>query len=397
MLKVGVWLNEEYSPQEGGGFAYYDKLIKAIDEYKFPEGIEIVFVSTANPQGFKKKLVSLGKINWLTGNIARSVKRFPYSSVKYKMLYSGFREKYKVLQENGIHLLYYPVQAKQFIPDFPFISTNWDLGHITTYPFPEMVQKGEFEEREFWYKQVLPQALAVFAESQSGKEELIRFLNLPASKIEVVPLFAGEFKKVPESEQEKYLQAWKLKRGEYFFYPAQFWAHKNHYNLLLAFSKLREKHREVKLVFTGADKGNLGYIQRLVKELGLQERVVFAGFVSSEMLYTFYTNAIALIMPSFLGPTNMPLLEARELHCAVACSDFAGHREMLGDGALYFQPEKKEQIAAAMEKLLEKDFRIELIQTASASADESIFKIETALERIAFFLVKLKPIRKTWD
>ena len=58
MLKVGVWLNEEYSPQEGGGFAYYDKLIKAIDEYKFPEGIEIVFVSTANPQGLKDQLAN---------------------------------------------------------------------------------------------------------------------------------------------------------------------------------------------------------------------------------------------------------------------------------------------------------------------------------------------------
>ena len=57
-------------------------------------------------------------------------------------------------------------------------------------------------------------------------------------------------------------------------------------------------------------------------------------------------------MPTLLGPTNMPLLEAACLDCPVICSDLEGHREMLGDYALYFNPYSPEDISFTLGSFL---------------------------------------------
>ena len=99
---------------------------------------------------------------------------------------------------------------------------------------------------------------------------------------------------------------------------------------------------------SGADKGNLTYIKEVIKQNHLENNVVFTGFVSDEAIYTFYRNAIALVMPTYLGPTNMPLLEAYYLGCPVVCSNLAGHKEQMGDKAIYFDARNAEEIAYKM-------------------------------------------------
>ena len=60
--------------------------------------------------------------------------------------------------------------------------------------------------------------------------------------------------------------------------------------------------------------------------------------LTEEEIASFYKHALALVMPSYLGPTNIPLIEAREFNCPVLCSDLDGHKEILGSEAIYFPP-----------------------------------------------------------
>ena len=47
-------------------------------------------------------------------------------------------------------------------------------------------------------------------------------------------------------------------KNDYIYYPAQFWAHKNHIYILKAIKILREmKNIDVDVVFSGSNKGNL--------------------------------------------------------------------------------------------------------------------------------------------
>jgi glycosyltransferase involved in cell wall biosynthesis len=93
-------------------------------------------------------------------------------------------------------------------------------------------------------------------------------------------------------------------------YPAQFWPHKRHVLLLKAFKIVCEQNREISLVLTGGDKGNLNHVMNVVSELGLDDRVVFTGFVESSMLVNLMKTAHCVVFPSQLGPSNMPPIEA---------------------------------------------------------------------------------------
>jgi glycosyltransferase involved in cell wall biosynthesis len=189
------------------------------------------------------------------------------------------------------------------------------------------------------------------------------------------------------------LEKFNLAKDNFFFYPAQFWAHKNHYNLLRAFQKLKNIAPSFKLVFTGSDKGNLKYIKELITEFDLDDDVKITGFVSENQLKALYENAAALVMPTFLGPTNMPLLEAYSLGCKVICSDFKGHREQLGEDALYFQPNDYNDILGKMCEIVEKDTSSLKI---GDSARSNYFTLENALFQINKNLLEISNIKMCW-
>ena len=135
-------------------------------------------------------------------------------------------------------------------------------------------------------------------------------------------------------------------KPDFLLYPAQFWPHKNHVNLLKALDLLRKRDGiTLDLVFTGSDKGNQHYVRDKVREWGLSEQVFDLGFVSREELNALYGSALALIFPSFFGPDNIPPLEAFALGCPVLASRVAGAEEQLGNAALLFDPTDPTDIA----------------------------------------------------
>ncbi len=66
-----------------------------------------------------------------------------------------------------------------------------------------------------------------------------------------------------------------------------------------------------------------------------------------------YAGATALIMPTFFGPTNIPVLEAWSFSCPVLTSDIRGIREQAGDAAVLVDPRSVDAIADGIRKLCE--------------------------------------------
>ena len=62
-----------------------------------------------------------------------------------------------------------------------------------------------------------------------------------------------------------------------------------------------------------------------MKELGLEEQIFLFGLCSGRRgMSVLYAGARALVMPTFFGPTNIPILEAWALGCPVLTSDIRG-------------------------------------------------------------------------
>ncbi|MFN8166045.1 MAG: glycosyltransferase family 1 protein [Bacteroidia bacterium] len=392
-MKIAVWILPDYKQQIGGGFALYDKFIRLIDQYEFSPELEVCFVgfNPASNYQFKKKYIHLnlfGSVPGLKDFAARFSHRIPYFNNKL----------ISILNEENVSLVFYPIQGYRKIVNFPFVASNWDIGHKASYAFPELGMNYSFDYREKWFSRDIFKALSVFAESEAGKDELMHFTRLFPSRVKIVPLFPGGVVdlKVDKAKQLSLISKLNLQEKKYFFYPAQFWAHKNHFNLIKAFEIVANEFPDVKLVLTGSDKGNKNYIRSVVEKSSLKDRVVFPGFIDNESMVSVYSNAAAMIMPSFLGPTNMPLMEAQCLNCPVLCSDLPGHREIMMDGALYFNPADALEMAGQMKKMMNDAIRNELLQKSSQVLKTSVFTPENALKALNKNFLELTPVRNTW-
>ena len=140
---------------------------------------------------------------------------------------------------------------------------------------------------------------------------------------------------------------------QYIFYPAQFWSHKNHIYLLEGLKFLKEKYgQDVGVIFSGGEKGNLKYIMQQVERSGLSDRVRFAGFVPNEEIPYLYRQSLALVMPTYFGPTNLPPLEAFCLGVPVLYPDRPGLREQVGNAALLMDLDHPSSMAAHLDTLI---------------------------------------------
>ncbi|RYD72824.1 MAG: glycosyltransferase, partial [Sphingobacteriales bacterium] len=339
-LTIGIFQEPHLDNKTGGGFSYYEALAQAIDQYEFHESLDIRFIQNNFPES--------------GSNLKRVVRIDPYKNIKKKVRYRHFinhriikktkhffsplertYNRYETVFEeavqksieeelarNKIDLVYY-LHPRPHKLNYPYVCTHWDNGHKSMFAFPEVAMNNCYQDREDYFHSILGKAFGVFCESESGRRELLRFSSINEERVFVVPLFPGKVvtQSLPASAQESHLKKHGLGKNEFFFYPAQFWSHKNHYNLLLAFHKIHKSYPSVKLLFTGSDKGNKEYIKEVVANLGLERQVLMPGFVTNGEIYSFYKNALALVMPTFLGPSNMPLLEAEALGCPVICTD----------------------------------------------------------------------------
>jgi glycosyltransferase involved in cell wall biosynthesis len=98
-------------------------------------------------------------------------------------------------------------------------------------------------------------------------------------------------------------------------------------------------------------KGNFLEVMSRVRQLSLEENVRYLGYVPDEDMSGLYAAAQALIMPTFFGPTNIPVLEAWAFGCPVLTSDIRGIREQAGDAAVLVDPRSVDGIADGMHRL----------------------------------------------
>lgn len=397
-MKIGVWLGSTPKATKGGAYSYTDRLIKLIDEYQFDKGIEICFLGLHGGDGsLRKRVIGISQMPLWVYRIVSGSKKLYKLLERFDVRIIKRRGLMKILPKHHVKLVYYLTQGYCLDSNFPFVATNWDIGHCSTYSFPELMWDGNsFESRESYYREVLPKALMVLCDSETGKEELLKYTLIGEHKIRILPIFAGEVStlNVPSDKTEKVLSEYGLEKNRYFFYPAQFWAHKNHYNLVRAFAAFLSNHQDYKLVLSGSDKGNKDYIKELISNIGIQKKVIFLGFVPIETLFCMYKNATALVMASHFGPTNMPPIEAMEIGCPVLCSDLGGHREILGDSAVYFNSMSIESIEEGMKEIVKN--HNQYVEKILKQKSVSLYNAEKSMDRLNSLLVEVAEVRNNW-
>ena len=277
---------------------------------------------------------------------------------------AGFNERAnKHLSGMGIDLMIYPIAwSFSFECGIPYIVVIHDLQHRIQPEFPEVSAGGEWNRREVLNRNSIKYAEAVFVDSQVGKEDLLAFYGDYISEDRVYLLPYAPVVRAPSRSmqadvdiREKYSLP-----PRYFFYPAQFWQHKNHARILDAIALVRQLHGlDIPLVLVGSNVGPPHERRELIfldlveqaRRLGISELFYYLGSVPDDDMPRLYRQAVGLVMPTFFGPTNIPILEAWSLDCPVITSDIRGVRDQAGDAALLVDPKSAQAIAQALYRL----------------------------------------------
>jgi glycosyltransferase involved in cell wall biosynthesis len=279
----------------------------------------------------------------------------------------NYFEKYIV--QHGVDLMYFlsPSGMANSLEVTNYITTVWDLCHRDDLEFPEVRTNRIFESRERNYRSLLPKAVAVLVDSPLGKANVVRRYGIDVERVHVVPFSAATG--VQDTGSMNVMEEVDIKKKyaldvPYVYYPAQFWSHKNHVYLLEGLRILEDKYGlQIGAIFSGGDKGNMPYVRAVVEKLGLSGRVRFAGFVSNEEVPRLYQQSLALVMPTYFGPTNLTPIEAFQLGIPVLYPDKIGLRDQVGDAALLMDLDDPSSMAKHLNDLLSiPEMREELVK-----------------------------------
>jgi glycosyltransferase involved in cell wall biosynthesis len=300
----------------------------------------------------------------------------------------------RVAAANGIEFVWF-LSAQPDRTDIPFMTVVWDLQHRATPWFPEMSGQGMWDGRESVHRWFLQRATKIIVGTRVGRDQLTQFFQIPPENILTLPHPTPSYVfRDTEGAPADAIERLGV-RPPYVLYPAQFWPHKNHVNLLLAIADLKKKGMTVSVALVGSDQGNRQFIADVAARAGISEQVHFLGFVERSVLVSLYRQALALTYVSWCGPENLPPLEAFALGCPVIATLIPGAEEQLGDAALFCEPGDPASISAAIANIhADAALRARLVEAGRIRADR--FSPADYVAGALKFLDEFSAIRRCW-
>lgn len=278
----------------------------------------------------------------------------------------------------------------------PYAVVIHDLQHRLQPDLPEYSDESDWERREYRMTNAIAHAAVVIVDSEVGREDVMDCYGdtgIDESAVLPLPFVPAHYLggAEPDDELVRRTRAEYSLPAAYLFYPAQFWPHKNHVRIAEALGSLALDGVDADLVLVGSNTGSLrrktfDQMMRTATRLGVEDRVHYLGYVPDESMAALYAGATALIMPTFFGPTNIPVLEAWHFDCPVITSDLRGIREQVGDAGVLVDPASSESIARGIRMVLgDGTLRAELARKgherlAAYTRDDYLKRLRTVLE-----------------
>lgn len=334
------------NPQVGGGHQYALLIAECLKELA-DSHYRLIAICTNKfwCSWCRKNHVRYIMLNWI---------EYAEKQVEYNLMFPLFSRIYntymtklgKTIKKEKIDLLFITAQL-MYIPNLKvkIITPVHDLMHRYESSFPEV--RSDYQKRELIFKCQAKYADYILVDSLLGKKQFKDSYvkcDKKGPHIVSVPFVAPTH---ILKEQEEFIET----PEKYVFYPAQFWKHKNHINLVKAIQTLKKDLEDIQLILVGSEQNCCKQIKKYISENNLENNITILGFVSDGNITYLYRHAIGLIMPSYFGPTNIPPLEAMALGCPVAVSNKYAMPEQVGKAGLLFDPDSPEEIADCIKKL----------------------------------------------
>lgn len=347
--KLGIVL--ESGPQIGGCYQYQKTLLHAIRSYLGDYYDISVYTDTKGwIKWCREEKITCYEVYWKLPKLNNIVDwlgaRIP---CVMKLYYTYFTDIGRKIRSTKPDIMLMSLPTSLGFYGVKSITHCMDLMHRYESRFKEVAD--EYDYRELLYNCQRLTADIVITDSKLGRKQYMESYclgKLRRPRVVSLPYISAVStltEKEPTGEEVALLPE------NYVFYPAQFWEHKNHLNLVKAIELLKCDIPDIKLILVGSEKNSKRRVDRYISEHDLSDNVETLGFVSNELLAYMYKHARGMIMPSFFGPTNLPPLEAMAYGCPVAVSNNYAMPEQVGNAGLLFDPNRPEEMADCIRRL----------------------------------------------
>lgn len=247
------------------------------------------------------------------------------------------------------------------------------------------------------YRTLLPAARwtadAIITPTEQSRADLVQWLGYASSRIHVTPPGIP----YPSSQD---IANWKQKAdyvarslgliSPYFLFVGELSPRKNLNRIITALTLLHASHPEGQLGVAGP-MPSWGRAPSFPRCSLPPASVIRLGYVDDETLHVLYAGAQALVYPSLYEGFGFPILEAMAQGTPVITSNRSSMAEVAGDAALLVNPWDSEDIAHAMNQLMQdSDLQQHLAQKGRQRAQQFSWN-HTAQKTMQVYLSLFPP------
>lgn len=197
-------------------------------------------------------------------------------------------------------------------------------------------------------QKALKNADSIWTISRYSRDQLCEANKIDTKNVEILPCVVNGNQFTPGEKPTELLLKYGLKDAKILMTVARLWSgdiYKGVDVTIRALPKILQSCPNIKYLVIGRG-DDLPRLEELAKDLGVRDRVVFAGFVSTEELVNHYRVADAYIMPSQEG-FGIVYLEAMACGIPVLSGDADGSADPLQDGRVGWRVPHRDPEAVA--------------------------------------------------
>lgn len=199
----------------------------------------------------------------------------------------------------------------------------------------------------------LRRADAILADSEHCRRAIVERLGIAPERVHLVYLGVDARHYRPRDPNPEIMSRYGLTTGFVnLLYVGTEAPRKNLEGIARAMALLRDRNVPVRLIKVGQVRPSITGFRSLIKELDLDDAIVWHEHVPEEVLPELYSAADVFVFPSLYEGFGLPVLEAMASGCPVVTSTVTSLPEIAGSAALLVDPHSPEAIAGAIQQIV---------------------------------------------
>ncbi len=335
-MKIGIDITP-LPPNPVGAGTYIIQLVRAICKLPIDHHLFLI----AHPNG--RKLI--GDFDNPNVKWAMIPERSPAARLIWEQF--GLPRLAKQMNLNLLHSLHYT------LPYFLTCRSVVTFHDMTFFLFPDLHTRSKRLFFPLVIRMSAKRSDAVISVSENTRRDALRILNISPEKIIAIPNgIGGEFHQIQNQTLLETCRAKYKLPADFILFVGLIEPRKNLPMLIKSYAETQKQRIDVPLVIVGREGWHYEKVYQLIKDHGIENKVLFTGYISDQDLPLVYNLARVFVYPSSYEGFGFPPLEAMACGTPVISTAVSAMLETVGNAGILIPPQDGEALSRALVSLL---------------------------------------------